>query len=105
MLGWEFPPIINGGLGIACLGLGRAMAKHVDLTFILPQTDPDYLVDRVNLVGLNHLTEQDLESMSQTEEFRSFSEVELINADLQPYLDAAPETSEHVLTESVTTTK
>jgi len=99
MLGWEFPPLINGGLGIACLGLGRALAKHVDLTFILPQTDPAYFVDQVNFIGLNHLTEQDLESMSQTEELRTFAEVDLITANLQPYLDAAPETSGRVSTE------
>lgn len=105
MLGWEFPPLINGGLGIACLGLGRAMAKHVDLTFILPQTDPSYLVDKVNFIGLNHLTEQDLEIMTKTEELRSFAEVDLIAADLQPYMDAAAETSERVITEGQTITK
>ncbi|MDB5325084.1 MAG: hypothetical protein JWM57_653, partial [Phycisphaerales bacterium] len=25
MLGWEFPPSINGGLGTACAGLIRAL--------------------------------------------------------------------------------
>ena len=29
-LGWEFPPLINGGLGIACLGLPQALARHIN---------------------------------------------------------------------------
>ncbi|MDA7887929.1 glycosyltransferase family 4 protein [Akkermansiaceae bacterium] len=37
MLGWEFPPLINGGLGVACQGLSEALRKHVDLTLILPE--------------------------------------------------------------------
>jgi hypothetical protein len=27
MLGWEFPPLITGGLGTACHGLTKAMAE------------------------------------------------------------------------------
>lgn len=38
MYGWEFPPAINGGLGVACRGLSFALAnKHVDITFVLPK--------------------------------------------------------------------
>ena len=38
MLGWEFPPFISGGLGTACFGLTRAMAKHGHhITFVLPR--------------------------------------------------------------------
>jgi hypothetical protein len=28
MLGWEFPPFIAGGLGVACYGLTRALDKQ-----------------------------------------------------------------------------
>ena len=28
MFGWEFPPHIAGGLGTACLGLTRGLAKQ-----------------------------------------------------------------------------
>lgn len=103
MLGWEFPPLINGGLGIACLGLGRAMARHLDLTFILPRTDPTFLVDQLNLIGLNHLSESDLEEMSRASEFRSFAEVDLIAVDLQPYLDSGLEAPETSVSEETTT--
>lgn len=61
MLGWEFPPLINGGLGIACLGLGRAMAQRVELSFILPKVDPTFLVDQLELIGLNHLDDRSVD--------------------------------------------
>src|SRR5882757_3623823 len=38
MLGWEFPPYIAGGLGVACFGLTRALDRlghHV--LFVLPR--------------------------------------------------------------------
>jgi hypothetical protein len=28
MFGWEFPPHITGGLGTACYGLVKGLAKH-----------------------------------------------------------------------------
>ncbi len=40
-LGWEFPPLINGGLGIACYGLSNALSKYVDLHVVLPKSDPN----------------------------------------------------------------
>jgi hypothetical protein len=38
MLGWEFPPFIAGGLGVACHGLTKALDKlgH-EVVFILPK--------------------------------------------------------------------
>lgn len=38
MFGWEFPPHNSGGLGTACFGLTRALAReHVGITFVLPK--------------------------------------------------------------------
>jgi len=38
MLGWEFPPFISGGLGIACHGLTKAMSKiGLEVVFVLPK--------------------------------------------------------------------
>ncbi len=38
MLGWELPPFNSGGLGVACLGLAKALARQgVKITFVLPQ--------------------------------------------------------------------
>lgn len=37
MLGWEFPPLINGGLGVACKGLGDALSQYLNVTMMIPQ--------------------------------------------------------------------
>ena len=52
MLGWEFPPLINGGLGIACLGMAKSLSRDVDLSIILPKTDPSFIVDNVFSLSL-----------------------------------------------------
>ncbi|MEM8609581.1 MAG: glycosyltransferase family 4 protein [Myxococcota bacterium] len=37
MLGWEYPPHISGGLGTACEGLTRALAKRgIEIDFVVP---------------------------------------------------------------------
>lgn len=38
MFGWEFPPLISGGLGTACFGLTKALVEegHDEITFVLP---------------------------------------------------------------------
>ena len=42
MLGWEFPPHIAGGLGTACYGMTRGLAKHdVKVTFVVPKAYGD----------------------------------------------------------------
>ena len=42
MFGWEFPPHIAGGLGTACLGLTRGLAKQgVEVLFVMPKASGD----------------------------------------------------------------
>ncbi len=42
MFGWEFPPHIAGGLGTACYGLTRGLAKNdVQVTFVMPHAMGD----------------------------------------------------------------
>ena len=41
MLGWEFPPLITGGLGTACAGLTRALVDQgveIVRVFLKPQS-------------------------------------------------------------------
>lgn len=39
MLGWELPPHNSGGLGVACLNLGRALAREgAKIDFVIPYT-------------------------------------------------------------------
>ena len=38
MLGWEFPPMVSGGLGVACYGLAKALnGLGIDVMFLLPK--------------------------------------------------------------------
>jgi glycosyltransferase involved in cell wall biosynthesis len=38
MIGWELPPHNSGGLGVACLGLAKALSKRgAKITFVLPK--------------------------------------------------------------------
>jgi glycogen(starch) synthase len=38
MFGWEFPPYNSGGLGVACLGLTRALSdRGAEITFVMPK--------------------------------------------------------------------
>ena len=42
MFGWEFPPHIAGGLGTACYGMTRGLARNdVEVIFVVPRAYGD----------------------------------------------------------------
>ena len=52
MFGWEFPPHISGGLGTACYGMTRALARrNAKIIFVLPHTGADDDNDFLSLVS------------------------------------------------------
>ena len=55
MIGWEYPPSITGGLGMACRGLAREVAaRGHEVYFVLPRVHGDEPRDPgVHLIGLN----------------------------------------------------
>jgi len=56
MFGWEFPPHISGGLGTACFGLTRGLAKHkVEVIFVVPKAYGDEDQQAVRLVNASDL--------------------------------------------------
>jgi glycogen synthase len=87
MLGWEFPPVINGGLGVACYGISKALSHHVDLTVILPKTDPNFKMDRVQLLGLDQLEAKDLtrEKAESSLSYEKLFTSESLSINLDPY--------------------
>lgn len=90
MLGWEFPPVINGGLGVACLGLSKAMRAHVDLSIILPKSDPNFVVDNVELIGLNNLSIKEIkEYQTFNNSYHIFEDVSFFETEILPYGDAS----------------
>jgi len=89
MLGWEFPPIINGGLGVACLGLSKALAKQVELTLILPKSDPSILLNQVDIIGLNQQERIRIREDFQTDFYAELENVYTLPANISPYQTAA----------------
>ncbi len=54
MFGWEFPPIYSGGLGTACLGITKNLAKlGVDIKFVLPKIEEKMPHDFLSFIGAN----------------------------------------------------
>jgi len=90
-LGWEFPPLLTGGLGIACYGLAKALSKYVDLTVIVPQSDPNLPTEHFKLIGLNHIPFTQSESLKESQleklryDYADFATVKKIDLDLNPY--------------------
>jgi len=89
-LGWEFPPLINGGLGVACLGLSQALAKSVDLTVLVPMSSPDADFGDFTLRGLNQVRMEEIETAEDRYRYQSFAQVRQIPVFLNPYEDGEP---------------
>lgn len=57
MFGWEFPPHITGGLGTACFGLTKGLAKHgLEIIFVVPKAYGDESQEAVRLVNASEVT-------------------------------------------------
>lgn len=84
-LGWEFPPLINGGLGVACLGLSKALSKSVDLTVVVPKSAPDASFEGFDLRGLNELSIEQLRKVEGKYQYESFAQVRNVPIFLDPY--------------------
>src|SRR3989339_1814893 len=81
MLGWEFPPLISGGLGTACYGLTKAMGKlGTDIVFVLPKAGKTAYTE--------HLTVFDTES-DLLAQFPELLNVKFfaIHSKLRPYVN------------------
>ena len=102
MFGWEFPPHIAGGLGTACYGLTKGLAKNnVDVTFVMPRAYGDEDQRAVRIVNASDVEISD--SLTFSEDFWKHINFIAIDSNLVPYL--APEEFEKKITESTKTTK
>ena len=82
MLGWEFPPIINGGLGVACHDLSRAMSALANITMMVPKSSPDFKMKNMNIVGINNV---DINSFDPILSGKLPFTLHSIASDLNPY--------------------
>jgi len=63
MFGWEFPPFKSGGLGTACYGLTKGLARHgVDITFVMPAVPDGAHARFVKLVGADSVKIRKIDS-------------------------------------------
>lgn len=87
MFGWEFPPHISGGLGTACYGLTRGLAKidDLDIVFVVPKAHGDEDQSRMQLVGANGITITQVQS--SIEKFKSQHTYLEVESHLIPYND------------------
>jgi glycogen(starch) synthase len=82
MFGWEFPPLITGGLGTACHGLSTSLARLVEkITFVLPKVNAPYDAQGVHIVGASEFK---YETVAQVGGMNL--EIFNIQSSLRPYL-------------------
>jgi len=84
MLGWEFPPLISGGLGTACYGLTKAMGRlGMQIAFILPKGRISGYTGPVKILSA--------EGSIKTEEASEFENVSFhrITSPLRPYVGSS----------------
>ena len=89
MFGWEFPPHIAGGLGTACYGITKGLAKHdVDVLFVMPSASGDEDQTSVRIINASDVavTESwtDVKEMNEFVDKVSFLKV---SSGLVPYID------------------
>ncbi|MDQ4138974.1 MAG: hypothetical protein M3142_00470, partial [Bacteroidota bacterium] len=55
LLGWEFSPAIRQKQETSCYNIAKALADRVDLSVLLPHTDPDFILNNAELTGLDQV--------------------------------------------------
>lgn len=55
LLGWDFVPVVPEEQETSCFFMANALAERVNLSVLLPQTDPTFTLPDVELTGLNQL--------------------------------------------------
>jgi len=85
MLGWEFPPEISGGLGVANYNLCKALAPRSHLTLILPKADPDLKIPNVNIIDLSRIKIEEILEKDELIEFEKILKKRKIEFNISPY--------------------
>jgi glycosyltransferase involved in cell wall biosynthesis len=85
MFGWEFPPHIAGGLGTACYGLTKGLAKNeVEVLFVMPHASGDEDETAVRILNAS-----DIELFANIQDLEAFwTHVNFfeVGSNLIPYL-------------------
>jgi len=86
MLGWEFPPLFSGGLGVATYGMVKALRNNADIKLIIPSYSTSSSLANVNIIGLNSIAAKELDLEQLRFSLEDFStEVHRIPLGVSPY--------------------
>jgi len=92
MFGWEFPPLISGGLGTACYRMTQALVnKNVEITFVVPKKYDTIWQNGSNIIGANDtmMSNEDMIYINQNNPITEDSmnmQIIKINSSLVPYI-------------------
>lgn len=88
MLGWEYPPHICGGLGIACEGLSIALARcGVGIDFVIPHASGDEKAAHMRIFDSERGLQGSADKKSRKSKKNPLLQREAIPALLSPYLN------------------
>lgn len=86
MLGWEFPPLFSGGLGVATYGLVKALRSSASIRLIVPRSDPANALENVNVIGVSNALKEQLSREGRQYNLAALAnEVEQIPLTISPY--------------------
>jgi glycogen synthase len=85
MLGWHPSPLLSGGLGVASLEIAKSLSELVNLSLILPETDPGVILKNIDLTGLGDMEVEEIKVSLATPLYEVFAPTQYIKTDLLPY--------------------
>ena len=103
MFGWEFPPHIAGGLGTACYGLTRGLARNgVEVIFVVPKAYGDEDQRFIRVVNASDVDAVYRSGEADSEIWRNVKFME-INSNMVPYISPEQFEAERSRSEKVGT--
>ncbi|MFA0961794.1 glycosyltransferase [Roseivirga sp. BDSF3-8] len=92
MIGWEFPPVFTGGLGIACQAIARCLSEEVDLSVIVPLSTEGYEEEGYSLFDTyrnaytsSEVYKTEAEIVAEKGSWRDLVNKHKVNVALDPY--------------------
>lgn len=88
MYGWEYPPHISGGLGVACHAIVQSLTrKNIEINLILPYEcgGENTSTNKLNIISWNYQHDELIDKKRQNK-LRKSASITKINSLLHPYL-------------------
>src|ERR1700690_1911738 len=85
MLGWEFPPVFTGGLGVACYNIVKALHPRANIHLIVPYAEPHGNTADLNITGLNQLDKEIQRQLFASQQLESTEDIFRVPVGLPAY--------------------